>query len=272
MFSFFKRSSSKKDPSDSCNTNKKHKDNSGSPARNPKEMCKNIQNVECAPQCANVSVTTEAQVAPNNVETVCVSGGEIETNTRNDETSENATMSVSSKAQGYASMLRSLDQPNKETNRGGRVKPCGHGTVAVAPKIPLQANKRDNAETPPDSPKAERNKLPFYKMQTEQLHNKNNSLPKYELVKTQPVNDTVTGVMKLRVDIPTTPPPNENAEKYVCYQRDALFWKHLTLVLIHCSRPRNLYLGKFFLINRMWANDLLREKKMICVSSGYYIS
>lgn len=249
MFSFFRKSKKDSDSNGSV-TNKKHKDkesskeNSASPARNHKEMCKNnqtIQNVESAPQCANVSVvpSVATEVAlPKTVETetASVSGGEtetIETKTKNDDPSENAAMSVSSKAQTYANMLRALDTP-KEASRGGGVKPCGHGTVAIAPKIPLAFGKRDNPETPPDSPKAEmKNKLPFYKppnevAKTEQLH-KNNSLPKYELVKTQPINDTVTGVMKLRVDIPSPPistasnstPPIDktDAEKYVIKQR-----------------------------------------------------
>lgn len=238
MFSFFRKS--KKDSDSSAGgANKKHKDkeNSASPARNHKEMCKNnitIQNVESAPQCANVSVvpSVATEVAlPKTVEpeTASESGGETEiaeTKTKNDDPSENATMSVSSKAQTYSNML-------KETSRGGRVKPCGHGTIAVAPKIPLPMNKRDNTDTPPGSPKAEmRNKLPFYKppnevAKTELLH-KNNGLPKYELVKTQPMNDTVTGVMKLRVDIPSPPvtqsnstPPIDNAEKYVIKQKRA---------------------------------------------------
>lgn len=235
MFSFFRRSKKETDSSTNSgsSSSKKSKDKetainaSTSPARNNhKETCKNnIQNVESAPQCANVSsvvvpsvvVATEVPL-PKTVESETASvssGGESsETNTKNDD-----TMSVSSKAQVYANMLKTLDHPSKETttnnnsSRKGGVKPCGHGTVAIAPKIPLAINKQS---TPPDSPKAEtRNKLPFYykppnettnNTKPELLHNKNNNV-KYELVKTQPINDTVTGVMKLRVDIPPPSPP-----------------------------------------------------------------
>lgn len=231
MFSFFRKSKKDTDTNGS-GSSKKHKDTaSASPVRNHKEMCKNnitIQNGESAPQCANVSVVSNVatEVAlPKTVETETASVCETETKTINDDPSENATMSVSSKAQVYANMLRNLDPP-KETKSGlgsAGVKPCGHGTVAIAPKVPLPVNnKRD---TPPGSPKAEtRNKLPFYKVPNESLH-KTNNLAKYELVKTQPVNDTVTGVMKLRVDIPSPPtsvtsnatPPIETVDsvKYV---------------------------------------------------------
>lgn len=220
MFSFFRKS--KKEPKDNKETN-----NCTAPSgarNNYKEMCKNnIQNVESAPQCANVSVV--ASVAPTEVAVDTETASETKT-TKND---ENATMSVSSKAQVYANMLKTLDPPpqKEQTNKsgsgggGGGVKPCGHGTIAIAPKIPLSINKRDNQATPPDSPKAEaRNKHPFYKPPSgaEPLHNKNHQ--KYELVKTQPINDTVTGVMKLRVDIPSpSPPPPKSppveSDKYV---------------------------------------------------------
>ncbi|XP_022908514.2 protein FAM184A isoform X1 [Onthophagus taurus] len=35
------------------------------------------------------------------------------------------------------------------------VKPCGHGTVAISPKIPVPVKKRQQNDTPPDSPKIE---------------------------------------------------------------------------------------------------------------------
>lgn len=233
MFSFFRKSKKEPDSSGSSSggggSTKKHKDketNSASPARHHKEMCKNIQNGECANVSVVPSVATEVSL-PKTVETETASG-ENETKTTND-----ATMSVSSKAQIYASMLKTLDPPQKETTNkggGGGVKPCGHGTVAIAPKNPL-SNKRDHQATPPDSPKAEmRNKLPFYKQpnETNTLH-KNNCVPKYELVKTQPMNDTVTGVMKLRVDIPSSPtdsnPPSAESGKYVIkHERRALLF------------------------------------------------
>lgn len=227
MFSFFRKSKKDSD-SISGGVNKKHKD-SASPARNHKDMCKNnitIENVESAPQCANVVATVATEVATlEQPESASATGiGDTvndETNTKYDNTSENATMSVSSKAQTYTNMLR-------ESSRGGGVKPCGHGTIAIAPKVPLSINKRDTTDTPPGSPKAElRNKLPFYKTPNEiakmELLHKNNGLQKYELVNTQPMNDTVTGVMKLRVDIPSVPvmtppdpnPPIDDADKYV---------------------------------------------------------
>lgn len=214
MFSFFRKSKKDSDPG----RKRKDKESSASPARNHKETCKNIQNGESAPQCANASVDPSVATEvpsrnPAETETASASGGEPETKTNDD------PMDVTSKVQTYANMLRTLDQPKEPR----RVKPCGHGTVGIAPKTPLPGGKRDAPETPPESPKPElRNKLPFYKSPggaAEVLHK--NSPPKYELVRTQPINDTVTGVMKLRVDIPSSPPatpdstPPIDAEKYV---------------------------------------------------------
>lgn len=247
MFSFFRKS---KKETESHGSSKKHnKDNGISnalpDARIHKEMCKNnitIENVESAPQCANnvsvvsnvaTDVASSSALLTNSVEQTenassVLSGSENETKTINN--NDPTTMSVSSKAQVYANMLRTIDSSPPPRESKGGVKPCGHGTVAIAPKIPLAINRRENPISPPDSPKAEyRNKLPlFYKSpnefgKNEMLHNRNNnSAPKYELVNTQPMNDTVTGVMKLRVDIPpvnpttTTPPPvGVDSEKYV---------------------------------------------------------
>lgn len=40
----------------------------------------------------------------------------------------------------------------KDVNRGGNVKPCGHGTTAIAPWVPNFSAKRENSSTPPSSP------------------------------------------------------------------------------------------------------------------------
>lgn len=267
MFSFFKRS--KKDtethngPKENKDKKSKDKDsskeNTASPSRKQKEMCKNNstpQNFESAPQCASVTnvPTVATEVAgPKTLEIVSASASGakipaeveiIDPNPTNETSDLQNTMEfngsasnrgVASRAQMYGNMLKSLE-PIRE-GRGGGVKPCGHGTVAVSPKIPiLQAAKRDNSNTPPESPKQE---LKFRLTSKPDQISESISTKATELRKTEEsgtkdnlykdMNDTVTGVMKLRVDVPiitTTPPIDDmtppindtnitDAEKYV---------------------------------------------------------
>lgn len=49
----------------------------------------------------------------------------------------------------YATILRKAE-PSRV---GHSVKPCGHGTVAITPKIPVAATRRNSSATPPSSPK-----------------------------------------------------------------------------------------------------------------------
>lgn len=309
MFSFFRRSKKDSESHGSKeNKDKKNKDgckeNSASPSRKHKEMCKNnitMQNFESAPHSASVtSVLADATEVscPNFPETasVSVSGGEpekIDSNTTNETPIDkmmewNNRKEVSSRANTYANMLRALEsQKEPRENRGSGVKPCGHGTVAVLPKIPvLQANKRDDSNnTPPESPKPEvirklSDTAQSISAKEDKLRNAGQENgPVKNIFKRQTNNDTVTGIMKLRIDIPQTPPPADDvekvtppleklnitdAEKYV-----ELFEKHglishfvaillpdyeefrgyfrttLTLSLIHIVRPQYLILVYF---------------------------
>lgn len=242
MFSFFRRS--KKDSESHGtkeNKDKKNKDgckeNSASPSHKHKEMCKNnitMQNFESAPHSASVtSVLGDATEVscPNFSETASasVSGGEaekIESNATNETPSGkmmewNNRKEVSSRANTYANMLRALEsQREPRENRGSGVKPCGHGTVAVLPKIPiLQASKRDDTNTPPESPKPEvirklSDAAQSISAKEDKLRNAGQENgPVDNIFKRQANNDTVTGIMKLRIDIPQTPPPADDVEK-----------------------------------------------------------
>lgn len=308
MFSFFRRS--KKDSESHGtkeNKDKKNKDackeNSASPSRKHKEMCKNnitMQNFESAPHSASVtSVLGDATevLCPNfsETESASVSGGEaekIDSNATN-ETPTDKMMDwntnrkeVSARANTYANMLRALEsQKEPRESRGSGVKPCGHGTVAVQPKIPLpQASKRDEASTPPESPKPGvirklSGTAQSISAKEDKLRNAGQENgPVDNIFKRQANNDTVTGIMKLRIDIPQTPPPADvekitppleklnitDAEKYVqLFGKDGLiscfvavllpdyeeFWGYfrttLTLSLIHIVRPQCLILVHF---------------------------
>lgn len=270
MFSFFRRS--KKD-TEAHNGSKENKDkrskdkdsNKGSPVSpsrsKQKETCKNTsnsttQNYESAPQYASVTSvpTVAAEIAgPKSLDSASagVSGDnfhaefeKIDTNPTNESSDLQNTMEyngsassnkgVATKTHNYANMLKALE-PVRE-GRGGGVKPCGHGTVAISPKIPiLQAAKRDNSNTPPESPKQELSRIKLTVAEPDEM-NESISAKVADLRKTEQengtkdnlyINDTVTGVMKLRVDVPviTTTPPTDtppinginitDAEKYV---------------------------------------------------------
>lgn len=301
MFSFFKRS--KKDPETHHaakeNKDKKTKDKDSSKENNTaprkqKEMCKNnsatSHNFESAPQCASVTdvLTTATEVAgPKIFETVAASASsgatlpaEIETidpNPTNETMEFNGSASkrsVANKAQLYGNMLRTLE-PVREGRSGG-VKPCGHGTVAVSPKIPILATKRDNSNTPPDSPKQELMRIRLTNNKPDEI---SETVPTKatELRKTdqesgtkdnlyKDINDTVTGVMKLRVEVPiitTTPPVDDmtppidinitDAEKYVIAKNShgivllkyeelrAIFEYYLTLARLYSRAPPTLF-------------------------------
>ncbi|KAL3277423.1 hypothetical protein HHI36_012771 [Cryptolaemus montrouzieri] len=50
------------------------------------------------------------------------------------------------------------------------IKPCGHGTVAIVPRVPISGSKRENSSTPPASPKLEIKKFKERSNTTPDLH------------------------------------------------------------------------------------------------------
>lgn len=228
MFSFFRRS--KKEPDSPAKESKRSKDaskeNTASPAHKHKEMCKNnitIQNFESAPHSSSVTDAAEVARCPETDDCASASAEKTETNATNESDMEwNANRKdVASRAQTYLNLVKTLEPPHPNERRGSGVKPCGHGTVAVSPKIPwLQGGRRDNSSTPPESPKPEaKRKLSDTFDAIPEKEDKlrkgdlDNGTPS-ELFKRQVNNDTVMGSMKLHVELPVEPPKaNPPAER-----------------------------------------------------------
>ncbi|KAJ8983029.1 hypothetical protein NQ317_014326 [Molorchus minor] len=70
-----------------------------------------------------------APATPDNIATMCDRGAPA----------------VNSQTIPFANVLR---QPAMAERRGSCVKPCGHGTVAIAPYVPVTGTKRENSGTP----------------------------------------------------------------------------------------------------------------------------
>lgn len=137
MFSFFRRS--KKD-------DKRYKDADKERAPTPTlDMCKNNKVED-----AVVPTTSEfgLREAPPNATVTSEVRKLDEKNDSNETMCENACPSAPTGPISYANILK---KPERES-RGLSVKPCGHGTTAISPSVPILANKRD-PNTPPSSPK-----------------------------------------------------------------------------------------------------------------------
>ncbi|KAJ8961883.1 hypothetical protein NQ318_021501, partial [Aromia moschata] len=116
---------------------------------------------------------------------------------------------------------RQPDQPaaGMAERRGSCVKPCGHGTVAIAPYVPLIGSKRENAGTPPSSPVAEL-KRPFRISQLNAIQEKASPADadrdREEAVNgTKDDRNTVTASMKLHVNLPNGSAAKKPAENGV---------------------------------------------------------
>ncbi|XP_044258106.1 protein FAM184A-like isoform X3 [Tribolium madens] len=122
MFSFFRRSKKESD--------RKYKDADASPTL---DMCKNNK-VE------DIVVPTTSEIGLREIPTNAVISDE-----KND---SNETMCENTAPISYAHVVK---KPEREW-RGVCVKPCGHGTTAISPSVPILVGKRDT-NTPPSSPK-----------------------------------------------------------------------------------------------------------------------
>lgn len=93
----------------------------------------------------------------------------------------------------HANMLKK-PEPMVE-RRGSGVKPCGHGTTAIAPWVAVLGHRNDNACTPPSSPVLEAKKA---------LKVVQNGLAGNASKEEKDEKDTVTASMKLHVNLPIT--------------------------------------------------------------------
>lgn len=93
--------------------------------------------------------------------------------------------------------VRRYDVVVKENRNSRNVKPCGHGTVAIQPRIPILTARRDSSGTPPESPKSDvRNPLKKCKnddqIDESSDNNRNNKA------------ETVSASMKIKLNLPNT--------------------------------------------------------------------
>lgn len=189
MFSFFRRSkkskqsdlNSSKENEEKRNKEKDHfnQDSGSSTPNNQNDSCKNNFPTEIpenalqggqvvSPSFATESglIETDSSAPVSSVNIVSSTNENNETEETNsdvqeglscntemdkpDVTNKEKTKQPNAQPLTYASMLRKVE-PIKITNS---VKPCGHGTIAITPRIPLPTGvRRDSVGTPPDSPK-----------------------------------------------------------------------------------------------------------------------
>lgn len=158
MFSFFKKS--KKDENGKkCKEVKNSspgKDNhqllddskiDQSTSNDEREMCKNTQ--PSTPELAPDTVTTSL---PKNVLNAAKTIGNCEVATFSE---KNNDPNDSKMCDPYVNGLKvNASDANRLTQRrGSNVKPCGHGTTAILPRVPPQnARPKKEAPTPPESP------------------------------------------------------------------------------------------------------------------------
>lgn len=105
------------------------------------------------------------------------------------------------------------------------VKPCGHGTTAIMPRIPVLTGSLSNNSSPSSSPILEIRKH-FRITGIENLNNQKEEPPKVEEkddMEHDGEQNTLTASMKLHVNLPTTPADSKivendlKNEKYVFY-------------------------------------------------------
>lgn len=202
MFSFFKRA--KKEPGESGTSPKekrvkdKAKD-SAAVASKPDStvsMCKNnsgqrTESVETSPKSAS-SESRLPEIASGNA-VVTAKSEHSEPNVISNFPSDVAMESRRSLPISYANVV-------SKPSRSG-VKPCGHGTVAIAPKVPDFVGKRELC-TPPSSP--EMGSQPKYsKVGTRAASNDlDNAANTVHLKQNGLASDTVRGALKLQFEVP----------------------------------------------------------------------
>lgn len=215
MFNFFKRS--KKDPEAGSSKDNREKrikqdvveENRTSPVRGRKDMCKNktttVQKVESAPQggCeTSPSFTTESGLRENIIEkSAPVSSGDEVTASahKNDPNPPNSDANSANADTAEAINIKMFKKPEAEVKNTRNVKPCGHGTVAIQPRIPILINRRENSVTPPESPKADTKH--FYRRL-----NSNDSFNDTEKLTSRRVENT-TGASKITFGVPSISSP-----------------------------------------------------------------
>lgn len=186
MFSFFRRSKKDIDSGKEKKNREKSKSENGLDSNVSKEMCKNIsiQKLDNELQSGNINVmpnnrsefqlckdekssarVTNTQQNAKDENNLITINGKTDTNFSNEsnfnnfsnsanlvmdvrqnlsETVKNQPPTVTS----YANMVKSDTQQRRSS-----VRPCGHGTIAIAPKIPLPQRKiENNASSSPTSP------------------------------------------------------------------------------------------------------------------------
>lgn len=153
MFSFFKRS---KKETESKENKEKRANEYYEDALPTLDMCKN--KAEISPQGGKQqSSIVLPEIAVWESGAILVSGDVVsETNDASNLSSENLqneSMNRGNVAFTYANMLRKSELAKEGKSQS--VKPCGHGTVAIAPRVPPSAARRENNATPPDSPKTD---------------------------------------------------------------------------------------------------------------------
>lgn len=108
----------------------------------------------------------------------------------------NATKQIPAPITSYANALR-----NDTQQRRISVKPCGHGTVAIAPKIPI---KREQHITPSSSPELSSGAKPKYRrVHSDELPLSNfKKGAKNKRGDDESFSSTIKSVMQLRVELP----------------------------------------------------------------------
>lgn len=217
MFNFFKRS--KKDPEAGSSRDAKEKrskdfveENRTSPVRGRKDMCKNkttVQKVESAPQggCeTSPSIATESGLRENIEKSAPVSGDEVTASAvKNDPnpTNSDANSPIVDTVEAHASKMFRKPEPEVKSTRN--VKPCGHGTLAIQPRIPILINRRENSVTPPESPKSDVKH--FYRRLNSNESSNDTEKTASRRTENKPNEDTVSASMKIRFDLPSISSP-----------------------------------------------------------------
>lgn len=241
MFSFFRRS--KKENVEKKNKEKDSKEDTGTTSRRDNESSKNniqtqkAENALQGGQVAEPSLVTQTELLENAASAILSSnlapstdeknennenlhGTAMTSNLENDEAkgkvTADKTKKITAQPLTYASMLRKTE-PVKITHC---VKPCGHGTVAVTPKIPIPSGRKNSLGTPPESPKLIfSRKNSGYTLEPAEsafsFTNKSKDISASDINKPDVVNDTVKEPIKPELNPPAAPVSNisENKKK-----------------------------------------------------------
>ncbi|KAF7285420.1 hypothetical protein GWI33_010669 [Rhynchophorus ferrugineus] len=150
MFSFFRKS--KRDDGGSGRKNKDKdasvrdrnlKESGDCPADDKRKMCKNNQ-----PSTPELALDIDAIPLPKNIVNAAKTIS-CEAATFYEKNNEPTDTKMSE-----PTLINGLRVPENKVveRRGSNVKPCGHGTTAIAPRIPVQGTVKKDVSTPPASP------------------------------------------------------------------------------------------------------------------------